>query len=491
MHDLRPQPSDVGQRDGKFSLGAADASGPLDDVAFQGAEAFEKPLRRAFHRCGALGGFRPDLQPTAQMVREHPAEQPDLAGGAPSTGNVADVHVLLHLREDLLLVAPSLVEGRHPTRPATLVGDLHLVLPRALHRAEEVELHRPLALPALRGPHKDEARPALPALRLPAHFEVFAVRTARHLLPAGAPLDDALEFGEALEGYAHGVFHPELLEAPHRRVAEEGRVHARLQPRLGQGLAHAPRAFGDEREGAVGVLDVAAAVQQVEGLPGLRHRAEERVVAARALPGLVEPNGGSLGVPAGAQHAAVEIQGDGDGTLRGKPVKDRAAHALAHGRDALGVEPGQQAADGRHAGDALESRDAQHHGGGAVVFDVAQPHEAQKHVDDQQAQAASVVVDAPAEMRAAGGEPPPQPQPSEEGLKDDHAAEGGHLRSAFELHACNEAPLAIIEEGWNLHFWWPSVFGVCNYVKRTLSQAEGRFQRAVPAFWPDIFETTR
>ena len=58
---------------------------------------------------------------------------------------------------------------------------------------------------------------------------------------------------------------------------------------------------------AVGVVDVARAVQEIEDLASLGNGTEQRVIAARSFLLLVEAHGGPFRVPRRGLHGAVEV----------------------------------------------------------------------------------------------------------------------------------------------------------------------------------------
>lgn len=116
-------------------------------------------------------------------------------------------------------------------------------------------------------------------------------------VPALAALEQPLELDEPLEGHGDGELDPGGVEVRHQLFAEERAVQADLELHAGQRAAQAVHTGGHEGQGPAGVVHIARPVREVQHLPGLGDRAEERIVAARPLLLLVEPDGTAFGRP--------------------------------------------------------------------------------------------------------------------------------------------------------------------------------------------------
>jgi hypothetical protein len=177
---------------------------------------------------------------------------------APGVGRYVGERVVgLDLAEDPLLGAAAVVKGEHVGGGEALVGDDYLEVIAVDGGNEQIALDGLVELaPDLRA-QANEAMVARPGFGLPTHLEGRAVR--RDGLPAPALLDAWLQGAEALEG------------------------HRDRKLNAGKCGTHWLDARADEGLGAVGVLHVAAAVQQIKHLGGLGDGAEQGVVAALTL----------------------------------------------------------------------------------------------------------------------------------------------------------------------------------------------------------------
>lgn len=210
------------------------------------------------------------------------------------------------------------------------------------------------------------------------------------------------------------------------KKAESIRVSIRAD-----GAADALDARLHEGDRSVGVVHVSAAVQRVEDLAAPRQRAEERVVASRALP-LVEAGRDALCLAAGRDHAAVEVQRD-----RRQPLENQTpVLRLKFGYSRL-VALVQHSADGRNAGNPLHSQGPFDDRVLAVQVHLAQPSHSQQGVDDEQAeQQREAGVPIGSRLGRSLREPGAQPQIREELLENDQPAVGAQVLP-LELQSWN------------------------------------------------------
>src|ERR1700730_9692493 len=166
-----------------------------------------------------------------------------------------------------------------------------------LHRLKQVQLDRSLVLDS--NGVADENKPAFlsPTLWFPAAFKVLAAASrSRHLPPQYALFDPFLEHNKALERHRDRVFHTKFLQTLHHRVAEKGAVHAYLQSRRWKAFPDRFDTGGHKFHCAFGIMHVAATVQHIEYLTGLRHGAKQRIVTARSFLFLVKANRRAFGI---------------------------------------------------------------------------------------------------------------------------------------------------------------------------------------------------
>ena len=155
-------------------------------------------------------------------------------------------------------------------------------------------------------------------------------------------------------------------------------------PGLGKSLPDLGQALADELDGTVGVVDVAAAMQNIEDLPALSDRTEQGVVAALAFLALVEAAGDSLGAALGGNDAAIEIQSDpAEGFLSQTFENDFAHQILEFGYGPL-VGAIEHAADRRYARNRSHAQDALDDRVVAIEIDIANIPESDQSVDHEQ-----------------------------------------------------------------------------------------------------------
>src|ERR1700730_4837311 len=242
-------------------------------------------------------------------MRQQAAEQVNLVSHQTTPRNISHLRLVLQLPINLLLIAPALVEVRHFASSRCLVGHNRLELMALLHRLKYVQLDRSLVLDS--NGVADENKPAFlsPTLWFPAAFKVLAAASrSRHLPPQYVLFDPFLEHNKALERHRDRVFHTKFLQTLHHRVAEKGAVHAYLQSRRWKAFPDRFDTGGHKFHCAFGIMHVAATVQHIEYLTGLRHGAKQRIVTARSFLFLVKANRRAFGIAFGALHTAIEIR---------------------------------------------------------------------------------------------------------------------------------------------------------------------------------------
>lgn len=162
-----------------------------------------------------------------------------------------------------------------------LVGNDDLEVVAVLCGLEEVELNGCLVLASDLFADEEEAVGRGPGLRFPLSLEEaqFVVQAT----PSFPPFYDLLEFREALEWDRDGEFDLCFLKLLRNGFVEEGAVDTRLDFDPGLRRTHAVNAPLDEGIGAIGVVDVAGSVVNVENFVGLSDGTKQGIVAALAF----------------------------------------------------------------------------------------------------------------------------------------------------------------------------------------------------------------
>ncbi len=195
-------------------------------------------------------------------------------------------------------------------------------------------------------------------------------------------------------------------------------------------------------------------MQHVEDLPSLGQRAEQRVVAALALPLLVVARRGSFGPATGPQHRSVEVQRQPPQPERHQPLQHQSPDRAAQVLRASCISLHQGAADRGHIRQAAQSQHPLHHRIVAVVPTVTQLPVAQQHVDDELQQDRRLPEDrVHGQMAEAGPQALPERQPGEQRLQHDQAGERGQaLILEPQGGNCVGLPVglgsAILHRGW-------------------------------------------
>ena len=229
--------------------------------------------------------------------------------------------VLPGLAEERLLRASTVMEAHHVSGRLSLVRHQDPVVVVEVGRSEEIELKGSLGLTPDSLADEEEAITTVPGLGLPVALEV-GIPTVDPL-PAATILDHLFEDRQALEGDADRTAHAVEVHQIQDLPVEEGRIHARLQHGVGTGVSHVVEAVHHELEGPVAVMAVARSVMEVEELPGRRHGAEQRIVAARSLLVGIEADRRAFGMALGRQHRAIEVEGDAGEALAQEARQDQ------------------------------------------------------------------------------------------------------------------------------------------------------------------------
>lgn len=156
---------------------------------------------------------------------------------------------------------------------------------------------------------------------------------------------------------------------------------------------------------------------QVEHLSGLRHRREQRVVAAQPLLPLVEADGGALGGALRARHRAAEVERHPRQPERRGAVQDQPPVQAAHVVHATSVGPRRHPAHRRDLGQMPHARRAPDHLVVPVVPRLAQLPEAHPEMHDEEQRDHVRRVDRTARQVAeASAQAFLRPQPREQAL---------------------------------------------------------------------------
>ena len=223
-------------------------------------------------------------------------------------GDVVHVALRLQFCEDRLLGTAAMMEGCDMASRDRLVGDHDLELVAVVVGDEEVELDGTFGAYRCESAHDEQTKAAVPALGFPTGLEVGngGVDTP----PEAALFNDLLELRTAFEGHRDGEFDATVVKRDDNVVVVEGAVHANLEVYAGQCLPDFLDASQNEIAGAVRIVNVAGAEEEVEDLSGLGDGTEQRVVAALAFLLAVEADGGAFCPAVGAEHRAVEVESE-------------------------------------------------------------------------------------------------------------------------------------------------------------------------------------
>src|SRR5690606_33288552 len=188
-------------------------------------------------------------------------------------------------------------------------------------------------------------------------------------------------------------------------------------------------ALEDELLRVARIVAVAGAMQDIKGLPRLRNRREQRVVAASAL---------ALGVIADrcsldpsrlrAQHRPVEVEREPRRRCGDRAIPNHIAQQTTKPIDAGRVELAESARHRRDVRDLVQSEHPEHQRVVSVVVDVAQPPPAEEHMhDEEQDELAAAVGRRGLEVSQALPKASRKLRSQQEALQHDEPAERGEI----------------------------------------------------------------
>lgn len=304
-------------------VGASQSPGALNESLAYRGQLLERPQGRPFFRGCALGCAALHLKLPVEVVSQDCGKEIGLVAQQSSRRDIIHLALGLQLGENRLLGAASMVEGHDMPRCDGLVGDHDLELIVVVIGDEKVELKGSLSADRLEGADNEQPKPAAPVLGFPTRLEVGDLGVEAP--PEVAGLNDLLQPWEAFEWHGDREVDAQLVQGRDDVVAEEGAVHAYLDVHAGQCRADLVDAGEDELAGTVGIVNVAGAEEEIEDLAGLGDGTEERVVASLASVLGIESDGRAFGATVGAQHRAVEVEGDAAQSEAGEALQDEAA----------------------------------------------------------------------------------------------------------------------------------------------------------------------
>jgi hypothetical protein len=139
-------------------------------------------------------------------------------------------------------------------------------------------------------------------------------------------------------------------------------------------------------------VDVAGPVQEIKDLPGLRDGTEQWVVTALPLLLAIKADRRALGVSAGAQHRAIEVEGYPAKLESLEAVEDEVASKLLKPLDGLGADRTEGSAEGSDIRESLETEQAQDHGIVTIVGSLTQSSISKQTVKDQGQELESEII---------------------------------------------------------------------------------------------------
>ena len=321
-------------------------SGTLNQFTPQCAELLKMPRRSTFFCRMALLGIGHHLHFAIEIVGQHSREDKYLVTGLTAGWDIVHLGLRLQFCKDTFLGTTAIVIGQQFSGMDTFVGDNHLEVVAVFIRNKQIQLDGLLVLFAVACADKDKALLDTPAFGLSARLKKIAVVIKR--MPPSTFFNPTFEFAEALKGHADGKFHTFSIQHADDRIREESAIHPYLQDRAGHNGAKLADTGQNEVLGAVGVMDIAGAVPDIEHLSCLCQCAEQRIVGSLPLLFAVEAYRGSLGETSGGQNRAIEIQSDTSQVQGTQTLKHLLAIEASQPVHAPGVHPRQSTADGRH-----------------------------------------------------------------------------------------------------------------------------------------------
>ncbi len=279
----------------------------LDQPMPNRRELLEFPQWRPFRGRAPLLWPGGHLQFATQVVGQHAGEEKDLIADPPAARHVVELALRLELAKDGFLSPTTLMKRDDATGSDALVGDDDLELVAIDVRHKEVELDRPAVTDGVSSPHDQEPRTTRPTLGLPRQLEVGDISV--EAMPAPPALHPLLEIREAMKGHGDAELGAQFFESPNHGLAEERTVHTHLNAGPWQRRARGEDAGADEVQGAVGVVNIARAMEDIQDLACLSEGAEERIVATLAFLLRIESDGSAFGPAAGSNHRTVKVKG--------------------------------------------------------------------------------------------------------------------------------------------------------------------------------------
>jgi hypothetical protein len=164
----------------------------------------------------------------------------------------------------------------------------------------------------------------------------------------------------------------------------EGHVHAYLDHRVGQYRADLSHAINDEGLRTVGIMDVARALQKSEDLAGLGDSAKQGIITPLAFLFAVEADGGPFRIAIGAEHRAIEVEGDPSQSQGGEPHQYQSAEEAPKAAHTFFVRARQHP---RQRGDVWQTRESQDTGDQGIIVviaDMAEIAVAEQRMDNEQ-----------------------------------------------------------------------------------------------------------
>ena len=313
-----------------------------DHLRLHRTQSLEHPQSRAPRFDLAVSRPRGHLQFAAQVVGEDAGLQVQSVTRPDAAGNVIDLRRGLDLADDPFLASAAVVKAQDVGSIRRLVRDNHAVFVSAADRREHVELDRFLHLSGDLLPVEEKPRRVSPTLRLPGRLEVGPGFV--NPKPALSRFDHRLQCGEAQERNADGELRFHLPQQQNRSFAEKCAIEPCFDSRLWQPRSDGLETLGDEVAGAMRIVDVARAVQDIEDLRCLRHSAKQRVVAASSLALAVVSDSRPLREPSRTADAAIEVDGHALQVLTRQAIEDEVSAQVPLPVASLNVDRPQSSA---------------------------------------------------------------------------------------------------------------------------------------------------
>jgi len=365
----------------KRAVRPGEAASFLNDVLAEGVEGLEAPEGSALGIGLSVRGFGPDLKQACKVMGEGGCKEVGLIRDPASAGDVGHVALRLALSEEGFLGPASVMEPYHVEGVDGFVRHDDLEFVMLVMGYKQVELDGTLGALGDFLSDDEDAEVLRPGFGFPVRLEIFDPSAG--MVPTASCLDFLFECGEAFEGDGDGELDAVRVEAPSDLVAEKGSIDADLDDGVGEHGPDLADASFHELSGSAGVMDVSAAMEEIENHAELGDGAKEGIVTALSFFLLVEAHGSIFCEAFGGLHGTVEIQGNACGTDGDEGFEDEVALGFPQFFDGGVIdllEPPAQSAGGW---DMIESKGAFDHGVVAVVHGVAELAEAEQNVNDQ------------------------------------------------------------------------------------------------------------